>query len=287
MLTQTRTEHPKCSIGCDWGSKFDGYSIVTGKENSLSVKLDLPKKQNAVVKMTERRQARRSRRQRLRQRPVRFDNRSRKDWLAPSQTVIVSSRLKVMDALHHMFPIDLAGIEDVCFNHAKYRWGRHFSTIEIGKTRLRKWFDDRGIERHEFKGYQTAEFRKDFGYKKTSSKTADKFSSHCCDSLTLALKINGDERIAEGRFIVCDDTYRSVRRKLHDSNLKVGGLREKYSHGTVQGIQKGKMIGTKKGKGQLCGEDRGSFRYYDLAGKRKTAKAIAWVKNQFKGKLAA
>lgn len=85
-----------------------------------------------------------------------------------------------------------------------------------------------------------------------------------------------------GPFLIVDDTYRCVRRKIHDSNLKKSGIREKYSHGTIHSIQKGTIIGTSKGRiGQLCGEDRGKFKYRDISNKRQTCTSVSWINRQF------
>ena len=270
MLQETRKEVPKTSLGVDPGAKYDGFSIVCHKENSLSVKLDLPDKRKIVRKLKERREARRTRRSRLRRREARWSNRSRKGFIAPSQSVLVQSRLKIVSELCRIYPVSIVGLEDVRFNHRKHRWGKFFSTVEIGKSRIREWFDDRRIERIEFQGYETSELRKSYGYKKTRSKSADKFSAHCSDSLTLATSVLESKYIEPGEFLVVDDTYRCVRRKLFDSNFQIGGIKEKYSCGTVLGLRKGLIIGTSKGKtGQLCGVDRGSFRYRDDFNKRQ------------------
>jgi hypothetical protein len=288
MLVETRVETPDTCLGVDNGSKFDGYSVVCGNENNLSVKLDLPDKKRIVAKLKERREARRTRRSRLRRRQPRWNNRNKDGFIAPSQLVLVQSRLKIMDELCRIYPVECAAIEDVRFNHAKHRWGQHFSTVEVGKNMIRKWFNHRNITRYEFHGFETAELRKNYNYKKTSNKAADKFTAHCTDSLVLAVETIVGERLDPGPFVVVDDTYRCVRRRLHDSNLKKGGIREKYSCGTIQGLQKGLMVGTPKGNiGQLCGEDRGSFRYYGLDGKRKTAKKLSWINRNFKVKEVA
>ena len=218
MLVATRTEVPETVIGNDWGSKFDGYSIVVGEENTLNAMLLLPDKKAIVRKLEERRTLRRTRRYRnCRRRPARFDNRLRRNWLAPSQVVLVGSRLKIIRELCRIYPINLAAIEDVRFNHAKHRWGKNFSTVEIGKTKLRKFFEDRGIAVHVYEGWQTEEFRKNYGYRKTKVKSAEKFTAHCSDSLALAVNTTIGQHIEPGPFLVVDDTYRCVRRRLHDT----------------------------------------------------------------------
>src|SRR5256885_1208653 len=62
MNVPTRTQTPDTSLGVDQGTKFEGYAVVCGNENSLSLKLDLPDKSKIVKKLEERRQLRRARR---------------------------------------------------------------------------------------------------------------------------------------------------------------------------------------------------------------------------------
>ena len=100
LLVETRTEKPDTVLGIDNGTKFEGYSIVCDIENNLNIKLDLPDKKKIVRKLEERRILRRTRRQqKCRRREARFNNRKRDGFIAPSQLVIVNSRLKVIKEL--------------------------------------------------------------------------------------------------------------------------------------------------------------------------------------------
>lgn len=284
MLVVTRKETPETSLGVDLGTKFEGYAIVSGNENSLSVKLDLPDKKEIVRKLEERRNLRKARRFRnCRRRACRFDNRNKRaGWLAPSQAVIVGSRLKVIREFLRIYPVFLVGIEDVRFDHARHRWGSNFSTVEIGKARIREEFASRNIEIFEFTGYQTQELRKKYGYRKTRGKAADRFEAHCSDALALACEAGPLERIEPGPFVVVDDSYRSVRRRLHDTRFAPGGIRENYSRGTVFGVRKGVLMGAANGKtGRLCGESNEKFRYYDERGKRQATRRLAWISSGF------
>jgi hypothetical protein len=175
MLVETRREAPETALGVDTGSKFEGYAVVCGQENNLSVKLDLPNKKKIVRKLDERRKLRRARRSRkCRCRPAKFNNRKRRSFLAPSQAVVVGSRLKVLNELFRIYPIRAVAFEDVRFNHAKHRWGQHFSTAEIGKQRLRDFFQRQGAKIFEYSGWETHALRKKYGYQKRirSLKTA-------------------------------------------------------------------------------------------------------------------
>src|SRR3990167_7492282 len=62
MLVETRKETPKTVLGCDFGTKFEGYSVIIGRENNLNVMLKLPDKKKLVKKLDERRRMRRARR---------------------------------------------------------------------------------------------------------------------------------------------------------------------------------------------------------------------------------
>lgn len=207
MLVPTRSETPRCSLGVDHGTTFEGYAAVCGAQNVLAVKLDLPNKKTIASKLTERRQLRRARRfRKCRRRPARFQNRSRKGFLAPSQAVIVGSRLKVLRALFAIYPVTLVGSEDVRFNHAAKRWGADFSTVEIGKAKVNAWLDQRGVTVVKFRGFETQKLREKYGYRKGSNTAADRFEAHCSDALTLAVEVGPGAPCEPGYFIVVDDT---------------------------------------------------------------------------------
>ena len=282
LLVSTRRETPRVALGVDHGTKFEGYSVVVDRENSLNVKLDLPDKKKILKKLEERSAMRRARRSRkCRRRPCRSKNRSRLDFLAPSQKVLVDSRLKVLGELCRVYPVNVAGVEDVRFNHAAKRWGANFSTVEIGKARLRQFYLDRGINATEYEGHETAEIRQGFGYRKIKDKGADRFESHCCDSLALACAVGTGEAIEPGPFLAIDGTYRSVRRQLHDARPTKGGKRDRYSTGVVSGLRKGLSVGTKYGPSRLCGATGESFYYHDPSGKRRLTRRLDWICSEF------
>ena len=276
MLVETRKEHPKTILGYDLGTKFEGHSVVCGKENNLSVMWKLPNKENIVRKLKERSQLRRARRFRnCRMRHLRSDNRNKDGFIAPSQLVIVQSRLKALKELFKCYPIDTSVIEDVKFNHRDKRWGKNFSTMEVAKTKLYNWIRKRS-KLILVKGHETQEKRKKLGYRKTRDKGAEKFTAHCTDSLTLATDIT----IIPGQFIVVDDTYRSVRRRLHDSQFSKGGIRHPYSTGNFKDIKKGTICKF----GQICGGTKNNVWIRDKNNKRigRSLSKIGWLSHAFK-----
>ena len=287
MRVTTRHETQSCAMGMDVGTKFEGYSIVCDKENSLNVKLNLPNKKKIVAKLDEKRQLRRERRSRnCRRRAARFHNRRRKaNWLAPSQRAVVLSRLKMIRELARLYPVTKAGLENVCFAHIKRRWGANFSTAEIGKNLVRAAFSALRITLHEYQGWETSAHRQRYGFGKGSDKSADRFESHCSDSLTLACVVQDDVPLEAGPFLVIDDSYRPVRRRLFDTQYGKGGVKPPYSRGTVRGIQKGRWIGTAKKQGMLVGRTGASLfvRCYTGSG-RKTLKRPSFMTTQFNRK---
>jgi len=209
LTVETRTGGLDAELGVDPGAKYDGYAVVCGDENPLNIKVNLPDKEKIVRKITERRHLRRARRfRKCRRRPRRFNNRRRaRDWIAPSQLVLVQVRLKVLTALLDTYPIAHVGLEDVAFNHAVHRYGTHFSTAEIGKARVRAFLEERGTLVARFRGYETKALREGYGYKKSSNKKADRFEAHCSDALALALAVRRDASLAPGPFVVIDDVH--------------------------------------------------------------------------------
>ena len=276
MLFEVGNKHPETKHGYDVGTKFEGHAIVCGKENNLSVMWKLPDKKKIVRKLKERSQCRRTRRFRnCRRRPVRFDNRNKKGFIAPSQLVIFQSRLKALKELFKCYPIDVSIIEDIKFNHRDKHWGKNFSTMEITKTKLYNWIKKRS-KLVLVEGHETQEKRKKLGYRKTKDKGAEKFTAHCTDALTLAT----DTTIMAGIFIVVDDTYRSVRRRLHDTQFSKGGIRYPYSTGNFKGIKKGTICEF----GQICGGTKSYAWIRDKNNKRigKSLSKIGWLSHKFK-----
>ncbi len=62
--------------------------------------------------------------------------------------------------------------------------GKNFSTIEIGKNKIKEFIKSSGVELFEYKGWETKELREKYGYKKVSEKAKDCFEAHNCDSLS-------------------------------------------------------------------------------------------------------
>lgn len=241
MLVDTRREIPNTVLGVDFGTKFEGYSIIVDNSNNLNVMWLLPDKSQLVRKMEERRDLRRARRFRnCRRRECRSDNRERIGFIAPSQKMIINSRLKALNEFFKYYPIIKVALEDVRFNHYKNSWGKDFTTIEVGKNTIKKFIIDKiGRENYIlFEGHETQDIRKGLGLKKSSAKDKQSFDSHCVDSFSIASEISNCKK-PNYSILVVDDSYRSIRRRLHYNQPRTGGIRSDYSRGNFNSVRKG------------------------------------------------
>ena len=264
MLVETRMETPKTVLGVDFGTKFEGYAVVTGKENNLSVMWKLPDKKQIVKKLMERKQMRKARRWRnCRRRECKSNNRKKDGFIAPSQLVMVKSRLKAIMEFFKCYPINAVAMEDVRFNHSMKKGGKNFSTIELGKNKICNWIKEMACL-HLFLGKTTKILRKKYDYRKSHNKSAETFNSHCSDALAIATDLHAKEHVEPGQFVVVDDTYRPVRRKLHYTQFSDGHVRRPYSTGNFKGIRKGTMCNL----GQICGGTGNRFYVRDWNNKR-------------------
>jgi len=199
--------------------------------------------------------------------------------IAPSQLMMVQSRLKAIREFFKCYPITNVVLEDVRFNHRDNRWGKNFSTIEVGKAMIKDWIRERA-HLYLCSGVDTQGCRERYGYKKSSNKGAETFNSHCSDALAIATELYVQEHIEPGPFIVVDDKYRPVRRQLHDTQPAKGGVRQPYSTGNFKSILKGTMCNL----GQICGGTGNRFYVRDWGNKRASVaeKNIKWLSHHFK-----
>ena len=262
------------ALAIDPGSKYDGYAVSGEKEVVLKGMAVMPCK--VSDKVTNRRQLRRARRYRnTRRRKQRSDNRKRGEgWIAPSQLVKVLFRIKIVRNLVKIFPINYLAVEDVCFNHYQKKWGKHFSTVEIGKTILYEEMARHGYLK-KFSGWQTAEARKVYGIKKISQKDAKTPESHANDAVAMLCSIFGRNVEKKSAFFVWRRPE-FAKRSLHRQNFMKGGIRPSFgstTNGTF--FRKGDYVKASQGKksfrGWVCGlptEKTNKVAVCDAEGKR-------------------
>lgn len=109
-------------LGIDAGSKHIGLSATTEKKELYSANVEL--RTNIVDLLSTRRQNRRVRRNRLRYRKARFNNRlhsKNKGWLAPSVENKIQTHLRVVKDIHKLLPITKIIIETASFDIQKIK----------------------------------------------------------------------------------------------------------------------------------------------------------------------
>lgn len=112
---RTTTYVQEVSLGIDAGTRHIGVSATTNSKELFSSEVVLRK--DIVDLLSTRREQRRTRRNRLRYRKARFDNRKKKDgWLAPSVLNRVDAHLKVIRNVHRILPIAKTTIEVAQFD---------------------------------------------------------------------------------------------------------------------------------------------------------------------------
>ena len=110
------------TLGVDAGSKVIGLSATTKGKELYSSEIEL--RNDIVNLLSTRRQNRRTRRNRLRYRKPRFNNRvsrKKKGWLAPSIEHKIQTHIKVVGDVYKILPIDKIIVETASFDIQKIK----------------------------------------------------------------------------------------------------------------------------------------------------------------------
>lgn len=108
------------TLGIDAGYKHIGFSAITEKEELIGGELELL--DGVSERITERSKYRRQRRNRLRHRAPRFDNRTREEgWLTPSIQHKLDTHIKIVERIKSRLPIKKIIIETANFDIQKIK----------------------------------------------------------------------------------------------------------------------------------------------------------------------
>ena len=134
MVNRTHNYTQAITLGVDAGSKHVGLCASTEKQVIYQEEL-LPR--NDVVKhLSDRRQYRRSRRNRkTRYRQVRFDNRvhaKHKGWLAPSVEVKIQEHITAIQKICKILPVSLVRVEAAEFDMQRLKAMEEGSPLPVG-----------------------------------------------------------------------------------------------------------------------------------------------------------
>lgn len=120
MLVPTGETRQPITLGVDAGSKTIGLSASTEDEELFSAEVKI--RNDIVDLLSTRRQNRRTRRNRLRYRPARFNNRKKDEgWLAPGIQNKVSAHLVAVERVHKILPITRIVAEVAAFDIQKIK----------------------------------------------------------------------------------------------------------------------------------------------------------------------
>jgi hypothetical protein len=120
LLFDCENQTQEVNLGIDAGSKHIGVSVTTEKQ--VLYEADVELRNDIVEKLSSRREARRTRRNRLRYRPARFNNRVHsihKGWLAPSVEQKINVHIQVIKHLYEILPITKLIVETAQFDLQK------------------------------------------------------------------------------------------------------------------------------------------------------------------------
>lgn len=123
LLYKTTTYTQNITLGIDSGYNYIGFSAVTEKEELICDEVKLRNDISELLK--ERRMYRRIRRNRLRYRKPRFDNRvsSKKEgWFAPSIKHKLDTHVRLIERLKKLLPITNIVIEVASFDTHKVNY---------------------------------------------------------------------------------------------------------------------------------------------------------------------
>jgi hypothetical protein len=231
----------KICLAVDMGSKWDGVAVLSKNGVLTSGMLVLPSK--VAEKLEQRRQMRRARRYRKTpRRAKRFDNRRKPDyWIAPSQKAKVDFRIRVVDELYKLYPISQSAVEDVRFNHFKKRWGKYFSTVEIGKAKFYQHLRKLG-KLTLYDGVETAKHREKLGLQKNPIKRERSWNTHAIDAIAIGCCEIGCKSPYPPEFWVWK-RFEYARRQLHRFEPDKGDVRRRYGGSwSIPPFRKGDVV---------------------------------------------
>jgi hypothetical protein len=122
LIFECENKTQNITLGVDAGSKHIGLSATTDKKELYSADVEL--RNDIVDLLSTRRQNRRTRRNRLRYRKARFNNRVKsknKGWLAPSIENKIQTHFNIIAKIHKILPITKITVETASFDIQKIK----------------------------------------------------------------------------------------------------------------------------------------------------------------------
>ena len=182
------------SLGIDMGSMFEGYTAVS-KIDNRNFQMDFQmvtyikgKRVNLIKEsMKVRKMNRQSRRNRLRHRKMK-----KLDPYKMNNTLnyYIQHRINLILRILKLYPISIISIENVSFNCWKSNKGGSFTNIELTKSYIFKFIEDKlNLPIFKCSGFDTKSVRTSLMTKslKSEDKSERSFNAHCIDSYCIGL----------------------------------------------------------------------------------------------------
>jgi hypothetical protein len=228
------------ALGVDTGSKFEGYSIVGTQDTVVNIMSEATTWVSKAVE--QRRIMRRTRRGRkTRRRECRFNNKlANKKWLPPSTKARWDTKLRIINQLEKILPINTVVVEDIqAVTHKNgRRWNKSFSPLEVGKQYFYSQINRKLILKT---GMETKVLRDSYGLKKLKNKSKPVFETHCVDAWVLAASESGAKQPTTRR-LYYSVPLRWHRRQLHRLQPEKGGKRNWYGGTVSLGLKRGSLV---------------------------------------------
>jgi len=224
-INNSSEQKEKIVIGIDPGSKKEAYTVKSKKNTYLNIQCDAIG--YVKDKMVSRSQSRRKRRQKLRFRQPRFNNRgnsTRKNRLPPSTKARWQLKINIIKQLMLIYPITDIIIEDIkaVSKEGKKRWNKSFSPLEQGKKYFKEQIELLQLQYHQIEGYNTYKLRQNLHLSKSKDKLSEGFDAHCVDSWVIANSIVGGHSTPAHTKILFLQPIQVNRRSLHKQQHTFG-----------------------------------------------------------------
>jgi hypothetical protein len=273
--------YQEVALGIDPGSKREGYTVATKNNVVLNITTNTP--DWIKIHMETRRNLRKTRRYRKTPyRKCRLNRKINKGFICPSTKARWCSKLRIINLLRRILPISLINVEDIKAEkkEGKSRWNRSFSGLETGKNWFYKEIVKLNIKLILTKGTDTAEHRKQRGFKKSKKKLDYIWETHNVDSHSLAeIVLEKEIKPYTGMYRI--DFLRYRRRQLHVQNPIKNGKRRQYGGTVSLGLSRGSVLryigNNKSWKNKiyyLSGTSNGQLTILDLKDDRKVSHCI-------------
>jgi RRXRR protein len=228
------------ACGIDPGSKREGFTVKS--KNKTFVNIQTKAVDWVKDKVESRRNLRKSRRNRKTPcRQPRFSNRPG-CRLAPSTKARWQLKLRILNRLMRLLPIQYVVIEDVeaATNRGKIK-AKSFQMVMQGKNWIYEQIKKLDVVLMTAKGYETFEKRNTLGLKKLTDKMSTNFHAHCVDSWVLASMAVGGTEVENKRMHIVKPMQKNYR-NLHVQNFARGGVRRNQGSTRSMGFERGSIV---------------------------------------------